>query len=164
MRIATLISLAAVLACSGKEPRAAAPPAPPPTSASVTLPQFQNLRWLQGTWRGSGEATTPFYESYLFLDDSTIRSFAYADSTLALANDSGMIRWSGGEVRSASGAMEWLVSEFDSTHVRFEPLRNAVNSFTWTPSSLTEWRATLQFRDANGVERSRVYQMQRVGS
>ncbi len=33
---------------------------------------FQKLRWLEGTWRGSDGGKGAFYEGYRFIDDTII--------------------------------------------------------------------------------------------
>lgn len=136
----------------------------PPVPAEVSLEQFQALRWLQGTWRGTQSGANPFFESYVFLNDSTIRRFNYPDSTFAEATDSGMIAWSRGNVTSAAGSPAWIATRFDSATVRFDPLRDANNSFTWTRLSNTEWTALLQWSDESGNMKERLYRMERVGS
>ncbi len=135
---------------------------PAEAGAPVTVSAFQQLRFLQGTWRGTGPAAPPFYESYLFLDDSTIRSFTYADSTLARAADSAFVRLRDGRVRLAGGGAEWLALSFDSSGVAFAPLHDAANAVRWTPESHDAWWAELTWASGNGAPRA--YHMERIGS
>src|SRR6267142_3541811 len=102
--IVTLLAAVAVTACSRPE----APSPPVATPAPVSLDQFQTLHWLEGTWRGTGPGVTPFYESYRYLNDSTIRSFSYPDSTFAEARDSGTIAWRSGQVTSGDSGFSWV--------------------------------------------------------
>ena len=44
-------------------------------------------RWALGT----GDGADPFYESYRFLDDSTILRVTYADSTARAVSDGGVL-------------------------------------------------------------------------
>jgi hypothetical protein len=140
------------------------PAEPPQAPAEVSLEQFQALRWLQGTWRGSEGGANPFFESYVFINDSTILSFTYPDSTFAEANDSGSIVWSGNRVSSATGKAAWVVTHFDTLTVRFEPLRNATTAYTWSRESRETWTAQLEVPGGGAVPPGRLYRMERVGS
>jgi hypothetical protein len=127
-------------------------------AASVSPAQFQQLRWLEGRWRGTGGGIDPFFEAYRWVDDSTIRKYDLADSTLAVVTDSGEIVLRGGTVRSQSPARAWVVEALDSSSVRFAPERNAVNAFEWRRTGAGEWTARLTW-DSAGVPRERVYEM-----
>jgi hypothetical protein len=146
--------LAAALALAACE-RAARPSTPP---LVVTAAQFQSLRWLEGTWRGSGGGFDGFYEGYRWLDDSTIRKFDFADSTLAVISDSGDITLRGGTVRSGSAASSYVVTALDSVSVHFAPERNVSNAFEWRLTAAGAWTARLTW-DSAGVPRERVYEM-----
>lgn len=152
-----------LLACNsgGKkaDPTPATDAAIPATPATVTVAQLQALRWVEGTWRGSQAGGAPFFESYHFLDDSTVRSFNYPDSTFAVASDSGMIRLAGGQLISGDSAHSYVATMLDSASVHFEPQRGATNSFTWTRTDADHWTAALQV----GGKEVRVYQMERRG-
>jgi len=161
MRPALFIApLLALSACARPDRPAEAPPVP----AEVSLEQFQLLRWIEGTWRGSEPGGHPFFESYAFLDDSTIRNFSYPDSTFMVARDSSTIVWSAGRVTSIGGTLAWVATGLDSATVRFDPIRNARNSFTWTRESRSAWTAFLWWRDDAGQRHERHYRMERVGS
>ena len=155
MRRILLCLLVTALACTGKE-------APEGRPAAVSLERFQLLRFLQGNWRGTAGDTEPFFESYLFVDDSTIRTFTYADSTFAQARDSGMVLWRAGTVAVEGGTARWLAVSFDSTGMEFSPERGASNLFRWTPESRDRWTAELAWPGPSN--RSRAYLMERVGS
>ena len=147
-RILLLAGMVAAAAC-GDEPEP--PPgsvADAPIPAVVTAADLQRLRWLEGSWRGTGETGNPFYEAYRFLNDSTIQSRTFTDSTLTQAADSSLIVLSRGELTSRGGGMEWVATEIDSARVHFEPRKNARNAFTWTRESPTRWTALLRWVDA----------------
>jgi hypothetical protein len=74
------------------------------TSSPRTLADFQALRYLEGDWRGSGYAGGPFYESYRFVDDSTITMTAWSDSTLAAAREQSRYLLRDGIIRTDDGA------------------------------------------------------------
>ena len=70
-----------------------------PTPGKFTAVQFRALRFLEGTWKGSGYAPGPFYETYRFVNDSTFEMTAWADSTLSRKNESTVYVFRGGEIR-----------------------------------------------------------------
>jgi hypothetical protein len=153
----------AAAACGEPPDPPPARPADAPVPASVTAADLQRLRWLEGHWRGTGESGNPFYESYRFLNDSTIQSHTFTDSTFAQAGDSSLIMLSGGELTSRGGGMEWVATEIDSAGVHFDPRENARNAFTWSRDSPTRWTALLRWVDADGASREMLYRMERVG-
>jgi hypothetical protein len=154
----TLLLPLSLAACQKPAER---PTASPPRPAEVSLAEFQQLRYLQGAWRGVAGGM-PFYETYTFPSDSVIQSFSYPDSTLHEASDSGLIVWSGGHVTSGGREAAWIATSWDSTGMRFEPLRGASNSFTWKRSSRDAWTAHLEW-PADAGRPPREYQMARIG-
>lgn len=91
----TMVAFVLLCACSGDgrdEPAqqpAQASEAATQTSDAVqyTIADFQALRYLEGDWRGSGYEGGLFYESYRFVNDSTIEMTAWTDSTMTAASD-----------------------------------------------------------------------------
>ncbi len=154
-RVAIAVALLSGACRSSDRPGSAAP-------ARITLEQFQSLRWLEGTWRGDEAGADPFYESYRFLNDSTILSATYADSTARVVSDSGVLAFAGGRVTSRGGTAVWVLTAMDPLSLRFDPVANATNSFVWTRQSTDSWTATLRWRDAKGEQRQRAYRMELV--
>ena len=132
--------------------------APAVAAASVSTAQFQQLRWLEGRWRGTGGGIASFYEGYRWVDDSTIRKYDFADSTFAAPTDSGEIALRGGTVRSQSPDRSYVVEALDSVSVRFAPERNATNGFEWRLTGPGAWTARLTW-DSAAVARERIYEM-----
>jgi hypothetical protein len=139
-RTVALLSLALTLACTAPGDR----PAPPPKPAKVTLEDFQQLRYLEGDWRGTDGVTAPFYERYRYENDSTIRSYSFADSTFRQATDSGLVTLAGAQARSTGASAVWYASSWGTATVRFDPERGATNSFSWTRQSHDVWTARLE--------------------
>lgn len=110
----------------------------------VTAKQFGGLRWIEGKWRGQAAGAQPFYEGYLFLNDSTLRTFSYADSSATTPSDSGDIVLRDSAVSTGSHGMQWVVTELDSNRVHFAPARNVRNSFTWVREGKDRWMAYLR--------------------
>lgn len=152
---ALLSAVLMAFATSCERPQSAAP------GLDVSAAQFQQLRWLEGTWRGTGGGINAFFEGYRWVDDSTIRKVDFADSTVAVVTDSGDIALRSNRVRSVSSTRSWVVVALDSTSVRFAPERNASNGFEWRRSALGTWTARLTW-DSAGVAKERVYEMRAI--
>jgi hypothetical protein len=130
-------------------------------AARVTLAQFGQLRWIEGRWRGAEVGGTPFFEAYGFVNDSTIRSYVYSDSTLTIVSDSGIILWRGDSITSGREAAHYVAVRFDSVSVEFAPLGAATNGFAWIHAGPGAWRARLIW-DSAGVARERTYDMRAI--
>src|SRR6185295_15642534 len=93
-----------VMGCSKKDadqpPADYSNPAVPaqPAPAKFALADFGKLRYLEGAWRGSMENGNAFYESYHFVNDSTIAKAAHSDSTFKTKSDSSTIVFRNGAV------------------------------------------------------------------
>lgn len=128
---------------------------------TLTLEEFGDLRWLEGRWIGTGSDSSSFRESYHFVDDSTIRSYTWADTTYTQVKDSSEIAFRHGGVTSGSGEMYWVLTRWDRFGLRFEPRGTATNLFVWRLVDGMNWIATLTWTDAAGKKQQRVYTMQR---
>ncbi|HET7457295.1 MAG TPA: hypothetical protein VFJ74_06550 [Gemmatimonadaceae bacterium] len=135
----------------------------------LTPADLAHLRWIEGTWRGSGSGQAPFYERYRFADDSTLVVESFADSTLGRVTDVTRFELRGGTLASTPnepkpGAARWVASRFAAdSAVTFAPLARARNSFTWRRDSADAWTATLEWPATPGAAeaRRRVYEMRR---
>ena len=129
----------------------------------ITPGQFRSLAWLEGRWRGQADGGRAFYEAYAFVNDSTLASRTYPDSTFATPSDSSELRLRGSELVSQSGKKRWVAAALDTAHVRFAPVAGARNSFTWRRKSADMWVATLRWPAKFGRRtRTLVYRMERV--
>ena len=162
-----------LVACGGQEGEAPAASDSTSTAApagaaaaapiDVTVEQLRALRWIEGTWRGSGVDQPTFYERYTFIDDSTIRAESSPDSTFPNAEDVGAIVLRDGRVTTGDDVtMQWAVTAIDARSVRFDPVRGARNTFVWTSESDSAWTARLSWTDRDGVPHEQVYQMRRM--
>jgi hypothetical protein len=129
----------------------------------VTPAQFRSLRWIEGSWRGTGAGPNAFYERYRFVNDTTIASHSLPDSTLSQAGDSSLIILNGGEIRNRGGSSEWVATALGGDSIYFAPWRGARNTFVFHHESRDAWRAVLRWRRDEGVAQERVYSMRRMG-
>lgn len=161
---------------AGNAARATVPTSGDSISLGVRRPpltdrDLAHLRWIEGTWRGSGAEQPPFYERYRFADDSTLVVESFADSTLGAVTDVTRFELRGGRLTSVPGARptgstpvaRWVATGFTAdTAVTFTPLANARNSFTWRRDSPDAWTAILDWpATADKPARRRVYDMRR---
>ena len=121
--------------------------------AKVTQADFAGLRFLEGSWKGSGYAPGPFFESYRFVNDSTIEMASWTDSTFAKKSDSTIYVFRNGEIRSRNG--EAAVVRIDSLGYHFQRL-NGQSRWVFRRISPDRWTATLN----NGRT---VYTLDRAG-
>lgn len=129
----------------------------PARTTAFTLANFQMLRWLEGTWRGSEAGGRPFFEGYHFSNDTLLRILYYADSTITQVSDSGSVYLSGGSIYHETGGGVWRAIALDTNSIEFEPHEGVNNSFSWTRISDTTWVATLRFPDSP----SRAYRLEK---
>lgn len=168
MTIRIIAAALLILACRQADRREPGPPASPAgtgtraAAVTVTPADFRTFRWIEGTWRGTGGGIDPFYERYEFVDDSTLRRYSFADSTLGAVSDSARIGLRGSQVLDPVHDPEWQVTAFDSTSWRFESIEHAGRAFTWRRDTPDSWTATLESRDAAGNPQQRIYTLVRL--
>lgn len=167
-RLLGLIGLVA-LACKG-EHRAAVAGAGGTTAAvanvdpvRLTLADFQQMRWINGPWRGFMANGERFYEWYKFENDSTILKTEHADSTFGTPTGESRIMLRNGVVTDSSVRSSYVATRWDSTGADFAPRRGATNSFTWTREDATKWSATIRWTDKNGQPQTALYALHRFG-
>lgn len=127
--------------------------------ADLTLADFKKLKFVEGKWRGHGY-TKPFFESYRFINDSTIETASYTDSTFTRREPGGaVIAFRGGRIYDeGQSGYRWVVTQLKGSEYRFGPLAKATNSFVWRRESDAEWTAIIV--NANG--KSVTYRMERL--
>ncbi|MBY0490495.1 MAG: CPBP family intramembrane metalloprotease [Gemmatimonadaceae bacterium] len=129
--------------------------------AMATASALTPWRMLEGRWRGTLNDTAPFYESYHFLDDSTVEVRQPRDAGDTAAPLSGTLRVRANELRTGNADMEWIAEQLTPERIGFAPVRGATNHFQWERETADRWRATLIWEDG-GHRRSRQYRMTRI--
>ena len=117
------------------------------------------LKWIEGTWRGSGVDQKPFFERYRFENESTLAVDSFPDEKLDKVEDTSRFELKDGLFGNGS----YVASSIDDNGINFEPVKNANNSFRWERVSDNAWKATLKW-PATGDKpaRERVYNMERI--
>ena len=157
--------MTALVACSKKDAETPPPdfsnPATPaqPAPAQFALADFAKLRYLEGAWRGTMENGNAFYESYHFVNDSTIAKGNHTDSTFKTKSDSSMIMFRNGAIMDSSKSVYTAVS-LDSNVVDFRA--SPTYHFTWTRQGNDAWTAKLFSKQPDGTDKVTTYPMKRM--
>ena len=123
---------------------------PPPkaiagTAVAVSKAQLNSLRWIEGTWRGSGGGVPAFAEAYKFVNDTTIEISFFTDSTATKVTGTGKILLTAGQLFYAGNGTEYAATKIAPNAVTFIPKgTNGKNQLEWTMTSPTQWTASLK--------------------
>jgi hypothetical protein len=161
MGMAALLLAACTSKDPNKPPKDYSNPAAPaqPAPAKFALADFQSLRYLEGSWKGTMANGSAFYEAYHFLNDSTLLGAGVTDSTFQAKKDSSVIAFRDGAV-TYTGSAVYTAEKLDSTVVDFRA--SETYHFTWTREGDDAWKATLYSTQDDGTERVTSYEMRRV--
>jgi hypothetical protein len=160
--VLAIVSLMMFFACSRKPAanKNADPPAPMRTH--FTTDDMAKLRWIEGTWRGTGDVEKPFYERYRFENDSTLVVETFDNEKVDKVTDSTRFELKDGQFGNGGNDSRWAATAIDDNAVTFEPVAKARNSFRWQRASKDLWQAILSWPAAdNKPARQRVYRMER---
>ena len=155
--IATAALLALLLAACHRSPDA---PTNQPAATKFSTADIAKLRWLEGTWRGSGVDQAPFFERYRFENESTLAVDTFPDEKLEKVEDTSRFELKNGQFGNGS----YVASSIDDNAINFEPVPGkANNSFRWERVSADAWKAVLKWAaSGNKPARERVYNMERI--
>lgn len=149
--------LAVVLFCLSCTQAGTQSPIPKPKA--LTAADLQKLRWIEGSWRGSGDKQAAFFERYRFENETTLavdtlEAGKITDTTLFVLKD--------GEFGGGNEGSRWVATSLDENSINFEPVTKAKNSFSWQRETKDSWKAVLKWpatKDKPAGER--VYRMER---
>lgn len=128
----------------------------------VTEAELKKLRWIEGTWRGTGDVEKPFFERYYFENETTLVVEGFPDETVSKANDVTRFVLKDGQFGNEGEGSRWAASQLDENAITFVPLAKARNWFRWERRSQDEWKAVIGFPASDkGPARERVYKMER---
>lgn len=133
-----------------------------PAPKKISAEELKQLRWIEGSWRGSGGGLDkPFFERYKFENDTTLAVESFDSEKLDEVTGVSKFELKEGNFGSSSGDSGSVAVELTDSAVTFAPLGKARNSFRWQRESADSWKAILAWRAADGSPRERVYQMER---
>jgi len=132
-----------------------------PAPAVLNAGALAKLRWIVGTWRGTGTDVPAFYERYRLVDDSTLEVETFADSTLARVTETSRYELRGGRLANIGTGPRWVAVRLDDSLAAFVPLERARNRFEWRRGTADAWTAVIAWPTAQGP-RERVYRLTRM--
>ena len=129
-----------------------------PVPKKFSAADVAKLRWIEGTWRGSGVDQAPFFERYRFENETTLAVDSFPDEKLEKVDDTSRFELKDGQFSNSC----YAASSIDATSVDFVPIAKAKNSFRWERVSDNSWKATLKWpAEGDKPARERVYNMER---
>lgn len=150
--------------CAQTGSKTIAPATPSPSVAGRTFSStdLKKLRWIEGTWRGTGGGVPPFVERYRFESDTTLAVEGFEGEKLDKITDVTRFELKDGEFGGGSEGSRYVASSIDDKSITFEPVTKARNSFRWEYESENSWKAILT-SPATGQDpaKQRTYQMER---
>lgn len=145
---------------SSNGPQAA--PSPTVTAKPLTNADLRKLRWIEGSWRGTGDDQAPFYERYKFENDSTLAVETLDGEKQDKVTDVTRFELKEGQFGGGSEGSRWVATALDDNSVTFEPVTKARNTFRWKRESDNSWKAVLNWPATDkGAAKQRVYRMER---
>ena len=102
---------------------------PPPGKFSVA--DLQKLKWIEGTWRGTGDVESPFFERYRFENETTLAVDSFTDGTLTKVEDTTRFALKDGQFGNDGEGSRWVATTIDYLGVTFVPFVKARNTFRW---------------------------------
>lgn len=109
----------------------------------VTAADIDRIKWLEGTWRGTGEGQEPFYERYTF-EGTTMTVESFTDASLKTVKDTTRYALMNGEFRHAKVGRRVAASEITDDHIQFVPLIGDEGSYRFERQPNGKWRAVLE--------------------
>jgi len=135
---------------------------PKPTPAKLTAADLKKLRWIEGTWRGTG-GEKPFFERYRFENATTLASDSFENEKLEKVTDTTLFELKDGEFGGGNEGFRWVVTAIDDSSITFAPVTKARNWFVWRRDSKDSWTAILGWpASADKPARERTYKMERI--
>lgn len=144
--LASGVALFSVASCTPKPAGAPAQDAlsQNPILKNITPADITKLRWIEGSWRGTGDIEKPFYERYKFENETTLAVESFADETFSKATDISRFELKDGEFGSSGpDGSRSAASAIDANSVTFEPVAKSRNSFRFQRESENSWKAML---------------------
>jgi hypothetical protein len=127
----------------------------------LSADDLKKLRWIEGTWRGTGDVEQPFYERYHFENDAVLVVESFADEKLSKVDDVTRFELKDGHFGNGGEGSRWVVTELTAGSVTFSPAAKARNTFRWEKETDRSWKAVLDWpATAEKPARQRVYKME----
>jgi hypothetical protein len=113
--IALVLISTSIGACQAAKPAA--------VPGNFTAADIAKLKWIEGTWRGTGEKQPPFFERYSFDGTTMIVEGFGADETLQKIEETSRFELHDGKFGHVEGDKESAASSITDSAVQFVPVR-----------------------------------------
>ena len=137
---------------------------PSPTPVAMTAADLAKFRWLEGSWRGTGDGVDPFFERYRFENETTLLIESFANEKMDKATETSRYQLIGGHFGQSGDGARYVATAFDENSISFAPVAKAKNSFKWEKESANTWKATLTWLGKDNSPMQRVYKMERIST
>jgi hypothetical protein len=158
--VVSLMFLIGACASSSQTNQQTASPTPQPKA--ITAADLTKLRWIEGSWRGTGDIEKPFYERYKFENDTTLLVESFDDEKFEKVTEASRFELKDGHFGKTEGESGSVATAFDDNSITFSPLGKSRNSFRFQRESADSWKAVLNWKDASGTPKERTYKMERI--
>ena len=147
---------------TGSRTNAQAASSPAVAGKKFTSTDLKKLRWIEGTWRGTGGGVPPFVERYKLESDTTLAVESLEGEKSDKVTDVTRFELKDGEFGGGSEGSRYVATSIDDKSVTFDPVVKARNSFRWEYESENSWKAILSWPATDkGPAKQRIYQMER---
>jgi hypothetical protein len=117
----------------------------PTTPGTFTAADITKLKWIEGTWRGTGEKQPPFFERYRFEGTTLVVEGFGADEASQKVNETTRFELRDGRFGAIDGDSESAASWISDSAVQFVPVRGSKNSFRFEKQDDGTWRAVIEW-------------------
>lgn len=152
-----LVAVAICIACLTASLAGQQAAAPKPKQ--LTAADLKNLRWIEGSWRGTGGGVPPFFERYRF-ESPTMLVVESLEGEKVTSTSRYELK--DGEFGSGSDASRAVATALDDKSVTFEFAARQRGSFRWERVGQDSWKAVLNWPATDTRPAGeRVYQLER---
>jgi hypothetical protein len=134
----------------------------PVTPKFITTDDLKKLRWIEGTWRDTGDAEKPVYVRYYFKNDSTLIVEEFDDETLSKVMETFRFELKNGRFGNVLDEARWVATELTDDAITFMPVGKALNSIRWQKEADGSLKDVLDFPAGDNKPASQlIYRMKK---
>jgi hypothetical protein len=135
---------------------------PAPTPKHISADDLKKLRWIEGTWRGTGVDQPPFFERYHFENPTTLVVEGLADEKVDKVTETSRFELKDGEFGNNENGSRSVATALDDNSITFDPVFKARNTFRFQKESPDSWKAILTWPATDKAPAGqRIYNMER---
>ena len=130
-----------------------------PKPATIAAADLQKLKWIEGSWRGTGGGVPTFFERYKF-DGTTLIVESLTDGKVT---DTSRFELKNGAFRSGQPGMGSVAIALDDKGITFGNDQPNRGTYRWERETADKWKAILQWpASGNRAAGERIYTMERT--